>query len=74
MARIAIIDHGDGTYQINLTNSRDAWARRHFTDPRPALAYVTDLQAHGHKICFPTALADLRDDAKSATTGPMAAD
>ncbi len=72
MARIAILDLADGTYQVNLTNSQAVWEKRLFTDPRAALAYVTHLQERGHKVCFPTALADLRDDA--ATTVPQAAD
>ncbi len=72
MARIAIIDFNDGSYQVNLTNSQAVWEKRLFTDPSAALAYVTDLQERGHKVCFPTALADLRDDATA--TAPQAAD
>lgn len=63
MARIAIIDFADGTYQVNLTNSLDVWEKRLCTSARAALAIVTELQARGHRVCFPTALADLRDDA-----------
>ena len=63
MARIAIIDFNDGTYSVNLTNSQAVWEKRLFTDAGVALAYVTHLQERGHKVCFPTALADLRDDA-----------
>ncbi len=72
MARIAIIDFNDGTYSVNLTNSQAAWAKQLFTDAGAALAYVTHLQERGHKVCFPTALADLRDDATA--TASQAAD
>ena len=72
MARIAIIDFNDGTYQVNLTNSQAVWEKRLFTDAGAALAYVTHLQERGHKPCFPSALADLRDDA--ARPAPQAAD
>ncbi len=72
MARIAIIDFNDGTYSVNLTNSQAVWEKQLFTDPRAALAYVTHLQERGHKVCFPTALADLRDEA--AQPAPQAAD
>ena len=73
MARIAIIDFADGSYQVNLTNSQAVWEKRLFTAPGAALAYVTHLQERGHKVCFPTALADLRDEAE-VTAGSMAAD
>lgn len=66
MARIAIIDFNDGSYSVNLTNSQAVWEKRHFTDAGAALAYVMHLQERGHKVCFPTALADLRDEARPA--------
>ena len=72
MARIAIIDFNDGTYQVNLTNSQAVWEKRLFTDAGAALAYVAHPQERGHKVCFPTALADLRDDAEQHP--PAAAD
>ncbi len=72
MARIAIIDFNDGTYSVNLTNPQALWEKRLFTDAGAALAYVTQLQERGHKVCFPTALADLCDDA--ARPAPQAAD
>ena len=76
MAYIVIIDYDyrakQGRWQVNLTDGARVWDRQRFSDPRDALAYVTHLQERGHKVCFPTALADLRDDA--ARPAPQAAD
>ncbi len=43
MARIAIIDFNDGSYQVNLTNSQAVWEKQLFTDAGAALAYVAYL-------------------------------
>ncbi len=56
---IAILDHGDGTYQTNLTDMADVLERRQHPDAGAALARVRQLVRLGHRPAFTTALAAL---------------
>jgi hypothetical protein len=60
MARIAIVALPAGVHQVNLTDSRQAWERQLYTDPRAALAAVVAFQERGHKVALPSALTALR--------------
>ena len=62
---IAIIDHGTGAYQTNLTDMIDVLERRQHPDAGAALARVHALMRLGHTPAFPSAYADLRDEAEA---------
>lgn len=56
---ICILDHGDGSYQVNLTDREQVFERRQHPDAGAALARVQQLVRLGHRPAFTTALAAL---------------
>ena len=73
-ARIVIIlpEHNKGRWQVNLTDGRDVWGKRYFTDADAALAYVLALIEDGARPAFLNALCDLLT-ATTLTAAPLSA-